>query len=102
MGEWTRSSIDVESPEAFNASNPPPIDESLIGLLSNPPVPPFEVDHYRSSCCLSSFNQSIRAMLTLVFGIDHGREGVPSLVGPSVWFFICGRAQKVAPRGIPR
>ena len=87
---------------------------SLVGLLSNPLVPPFEVDHHRSSCCLSSFNQSMRAMLTLVFVFmlfnltsiwnlptistgDHGHDGIPSLVG----FFVRGRTQKVAPQGIP-
>jgi hypothetical protein len=63
----TRSSVDVESPEAINTGNPPLINGSLVGLLSNPPVPPLEVDHHRSSCCLSSFNQSMQAMLTLVF-----------------------------------
>ena len=90
----------MESPEAFNASNPPSTDGSLVGLLSNLLVPPFEVDHHRSSCCLSSFNQSMRAMLTLVFvfmlfnltsiwnlptisiGVQ-GHDGVSSLVRPS-------------------
>ena len=67
MVERMRSSIDVESPKAFNASNPPPIDRPLIGLLSNPLVPPFKVDHHRSSSYLSSFNQGMRAMLILVF-----------------------------------
>ena len=69
-GPWRRqmrSSVDVESLEAFNVSNAPPTDRSLIVLLSNPLVPPLEVDHHRSSCCLSSFNQSMRAMLTIVF-----------------------------------
>ena len=110
MAGRTRLFVDVESPEAFNAVNPPPTDGSLVSLLSNLPVPPFEVDHHRSSCCLSSFNQSMRAMLTLVFVFmlfnltsiwnlptisigDHGHDGVLSLVG----FFIRGRARKAAP-----
>jgi hypothetical protein len=67
MAERMRSFVDVESSEAINAGNPPLTDRSLVGLLSNPPVPPLEVYHHRSSCCLSSFNQSMRAMLTLVF-----------------------------------
>ena len=118
MAERTRSSVDVESSEAFNTGNPPPKDGSLIGLLSNLPVPPFEVDHHRSSCCLSSFNQSMRGMLTLVFvfmlfnltsiwnlptistGV-HGHDGVPSLVRPGAQFFIYGHTQKAALQGIP-
>ena len=113
MVERRRSSIDVESPEAFNANNPPPIDGSLIGQLSNPPVPPLEVDHHRSSCCLCSFNQTMRAMLTLVFVFmlfnltsiwnlptisigGHGHDGVPSLVVPRAWFFVRCLAQKAA------
>ena len=105
-----RSSVDVESPKAFNVGNPPSIDGSLIDLLSNPPIPPLEVDHHRSSCCLCSFNQSMRAMLTLVFVFmllnltsiwnlptisigDRGHDGIPSLVG----FFVLGRAWKAAP-----
>jgi hypothetical protein len=67
MTEQMGLSVDVESSEAFNVGNPPPTDRSLVGLLSNPPVPPLEVDHHRSSCCLSSFNHSTRAMLTIVF-----------------------------------
>jgi hypothetical protein len=43
----------VESQEAFNAGNPPSTDGSIVSLLSNPPVPPLEVDHHHSSCCLS-------------------------------------------------
>jgi hypothetical protein len=66
MEERTRSFVDVESSETFNTGNPAPRDESLVSLLSNPLVPPLEVDHHRSSCCLSSFDQSMRAMLTLV------------------------------------
>ena len=27
---------------------------------------------------------------------DHGHDGVLSLVSPGAWFFICGRAWKVA------
>ena len=115
MAEQTRSSIDVESLEAFNTGNPPLIDGSLIGLLSNPLVPSLKVDHHRASCCICSFNQSMRAVVTLVFVFmlfnltsiwnlptisigDHGHDGILSLVG----FFVCGRAQKEAPRGIPR
>ena len=119
MAERTRSSIDVESLEAFNTGNPSLTDGSLIGLLSNLPVPPFEVDHHRSSCCLPSFNQSMRAMLTLVFmfmlfnltsiwnlptistGV-RGHDGVSSLVHPDARFFVHGRARKEDPRGIPR
>jgi hypothetical protein len=67
MAERMRSFVKVESLEAFNTGNPTPIDGSLVGLLSNPPVPHLKVDHHRSSCCLCSFNQSMRAMLTLVF-----------------------------------
>ena len=32
----------------------------------------------------------------------RGHDGVPSLVHPSAWFFICGHAQKAALRGIPQ
>ena len=91
----------MESPEAFNADNPPPIDGSLVDLLSNLLVPPLEVDHHHSSCCLCSFNQSMRAMLTLVsvfmlFNLtniwnlptisigERWHDGVPSLIGPIV------------------
>ena len=118
MAKRMKSSIDVESPEAFNAGNPPPTDGSLVGLLSNPLVPPFELDHHRSSCCLSSFNQSMRAMLTLVFVFmlfnltsiwnlltistgGRGHDDVLSLVGPGARFFVHGLAQKAFPRGIP-
>ena len=118
MAERTRSSVDVESLETFNADNPPPTDGSLVDLLSNPLVPPFEVDHHHSSCCLSSFNQSMRAMLTLVFvfmlfnltsiwnlptistGV-YGHDGISSLVRPGARFFIRGRAWKEDPRGLP-
>jgi hypothetical protein len=62
-----RSSIDMESLEDFYSGNPPPIEGSLIGVVSHPPVSPLAVDHHHCSCCLSSFNHSMRAMLTLVF-----------------------------------
>ena len=102
----------------FNTDNPPLIDESLIGLLSNPPVPPFEVDHHCSSCCLSSFNQSMRAMLTLVFVFmlfnlttiwnlsttstgEHGHDGILCLDGPAPRFFVRARPQKAVPARHP-
>ena len=61
----------------------------------------------------------MRAILTLVFVFmlfnlttiwnlptisigERGRDGVPSLVGPGARFFFCNRAQKAAPRAIPR
>ena len=105
MVEQTRSSIDVESLEAFSAGNPPLTDGPLISLVSNLPVPPFKVDHHRSSSYLSSFNKGMRAMLTLVFvfmlfnltsignlptisiGV-HGHDRVPSLVCPGARFFV--------------
>ena len=38
---------DEEVPNAFHASNPPPIDGPLIGVVSHPPpVPPSKVDHH--------------------------------------------------------
>ena len=40
---------------------------------------------------------SIWNLPTISIG-DRGHDGIPSLVG----FFICGRAQKEAPRGIPQ
>jgi hypothetical protein len=47
-----------EALEAFHASNRPPIDGPLIGVVSLPSVHPSEVgpSPYRCSCCLSSFN----------------------------------------------
>ena len=104
----------MESSEDFYASNPPLTDGSLIGVFSHPLVPPLEVNHHRRSCCLSSFNQSMRAMLTLVFEFmlfnltsiwnlptisigDRGHDDVPSHVGPRAWFFVHDRAQKAAP-----
>jgi hypothetical protein len=65
--ERTRSSIDVQSLEAFYTGNPPSTNGSLIGMVSHLLVPPLEVDHHRCSYYLSSFNQSVRAMRTLVF-----------------------------------
>jgi len=58
MAEPTRSSVDVEAPEAFHASNPPPTDGPLIGVVSHLPVPPFGggSSAYYCPCCLSSFN----------------------------------------------
>ena len=114
MAERMRSSIDMESPEDFYVGNPPPTDGSLISMVTHPLVPPLEVDHHRCSCCLSSLNQIMRAMLTLVFVFmlfnltsiwnlptisigDRGHDDVPSHVGPRAWFFVHDRAQKAAP-----
>jgi hypothetical protein len=114
MAERMRSSVDVDFPKVFNVGNPPLTDGSLIGLLSNPPVPPFGGGYHRSLCCLSSFNKNMRAKLTLIFVFmllnltsiwklptlstgAHGRDGVPRIVGPRVGFFIRGHARKVAP-----
>jgi hypothetical protein len=53
MVERMRSSVNVESPEAFNAGNPLPIDGSLVGLLSNLPVPPLEyASNAHTSICV--------------------------------------------------
>jgi len=43
---------------------------------------------------------SIWNLPTISIG-GHGCDGIPSLVGPRAQFFVCGLAQKVAPRGIP-
>ena len=115
MAEPTRSSVDGEAPKAFHVGNPPPTDEPLVGMVSHLLVSPLEVDHHRSSCCLGSFNQSVRAMLTVVFVFmlfnltsiwnlstistgDRGHDNTLTLVG----FFVCGRARKVALRGTPQ
>jgi len=38
---------DREAPDAFHASNPPLIDEPLVGVVSDPPpVPPSKMDHH--------------------------------------------------------
>jgi len=45
----TQDHGDGEAPDAFHASNPPPTDEPLIGMVSNsPPVPPLKVDCNRT------------------------------------------------------
>ena len=41
IGVSTQDHGDGEAPDAFHASNPPPIDGPLIGVVSDPPpVPP--------------------------------------------------------------
>ena len=59
MGEYTLDRGWGESPEAFSADHPPPIDGPLIGMVSHPPIVPInEVIFfmYRCSCYFSSLN----------------------------------------------
>ena len=47
---------DGEALDAFHTGNPPPIDESLIGVVSHPPpVPPSKVDHHHTLFMLFIF-----------------------------------------------
>ena len=47
MAEPTRSSINGEGLEAFQAGNPSLADGPLIGMVSHLPVPPLKVNHHR-------------------------------------------------------
>ena len=59
MGEYTMDRGIGESPVAFSAGHPPPIDGPLIDVVSHPlPVPPNELIFfmYHYSCYFSSLN----------------------------------------------
>ena len=43
------------------------------------------------------FNLSSFWNLPTISTGERGRDGVPSLIGPKDWFFVYGRAPKVAP-----
>ena len=47
IGVSTQDRGDGEAPDAFHAGNPPPTDEPLVGVVSNPPpVLLSKVDHH--------------------------------------------------------
>ena len=50
IGVSTQDHGDGEALDAFHASNPPPTDGPLVGVVSDPPlVPPSKVDHHHTA-----------------------------------------------------
>ena len=50
IGVSTWDCGDGEALDAFHASNPPPTEGPIVGVVSHPPpVPPSKVDHHRTA-----------------------------------------------------